>query len=139
MGILGLGLMAVGVGHSVAQTSRISEAIFAAPTQPAPEPFRPSPTGAALRSLALPGWGQSYNRQPLKAVIYGGAEAAFIYGIYRQDQLRAANARMGRSDIAAIYREDRNRLGWYLAGMIILAMVDAFVDAHLYGFDVKPI
>jgi hypothetical protein len=33
----------------------------------------PSPRGALLRSLALPGWGQIYNHQPLKApVIWAG-------------------------------------------------------------------
>ena len=49
--------------------------------------WRPSPTGAALRSLAFPGWGQVYVKQPLKAVIYAGIEQGFIYGIYRQHNL----------------------------------------------------
>ena len=32
--------------------------------------------GAVYRSLLLPGWGQVYNRQPVKAGLFAGAEAA---------------------------------------------------------------
>ena len=103
---------------------------------PDPE-WRPSPTGAALRSLAFPGWGQVYARQPLKAVIYGGIEQGFIYSIYHRHKLYNYYSMRGNEDLAEFYRNDRNRMGWYLAAAIILSVMDAFVDAHLYGFDIS--
>ena len=155
--------------------------------------WRPSPAGAALRSLALPGWGQMYARNPLKAVIYAGLEQGFIYGVYRQHKLfqhydltyqnynskyqnynskyqnyfsiyeyyeeigndslanyneglanlnkGLANLNKGFADnnerIANSYKNDRNRMMWYLTAALILSMMDAYVEAHLYGFDVS--
>jgi hypothetical protein len=98
----------------------------------------PSPTGAALRSLVLPGWGQAYVGRPLKAVFYSGAAEGLIYGIYREHRLYQFYNRRGDSDLAQAYQENRNRLGWYLTAAVILASMDAFVDAHLYRFDVSP-
>ncbi len=99
--------------------------------------WRPSPTGAALRSLVFPGWGQMYARQPLKAVIYSGIEQGFIYGIYRQDKLYRFYSARGEEATANVYRNDRNRLGWYLTATLIVSVMDAYVEAHLYGFDVS--
>jgi len=97
----------------------------------------PSPSGAALRSFVFPGWGQAYAQQPLKAVIYGGIEQGFIYGIYRQHKFYQYHKSKGNTRFANFYRNDRNRLGWYLTAAIILSVMDAFVDAHLYEFDVS--
>lgn len=99
--------------------------------------WRPSPTGAALRSLVFPGWGQIYARQPLKAVIYSGIEQGFIYGVYRQHKLYQYYESRDNKRLADVYKNDRNRMAWYLAAAIILSVMDAFVDAHLYGFDVS--
>ncbi|NQT34976.1 hypothetical protein HQ587_07295 [bacterium] len=99
--------------------------------------WRPSPTGAALRSLAFPGWGQMYAGSPLKAVIYASLEQGFIYGIYRQDKLYRFYSARGEDSIADVYLNDRNRLGWYLTATLILSVMDAYVEAHLYGFDVS--
>ncbi len=141
--------------------------------------WRPSPTGAALRSLAFPGWGQMYAGSPLKAVIYAGLEQGFIYGVYWQHKLfqhyyskyqnynskyqnyysiyehydsigndslanhneRLANLNKGLADynerLANPYKNDRNRMAWYLTAAIILSVMDAYVEAHLYDFDVS--
>jgi len=40
-----------------------------------------SPTGALLRSLALPGWGQIYTRSYIRGAIYGVGEVIFIGAI----------------------------------------------------------
>lgn len=46
-----------------------------------------TPRGAVLRSLAVPGWGQLYNGQPLKApVAAAGVVAAALYLVDRQRQ-----------------------------------------------------
>ncbi len=48
---------------------------------------RPSPTGALLRSLAVPGWGQVYNRQYLKApVVVGGMALLVGVVVYSNDR-----------------------------------------------------
>lgn len=135
--------------------------------------WRPSPTGAALRSLAFPGWGQMYAGSPLKAVIYSGIEQGFIYGVYWQHKLyqhyysiyqyhdsihqyydslpdshpdslenkRLADFNKELADynerLANPYKNDRNRMAWYLTAAIILSVMDAYVEAHLYGFDVS--
>lgn len=39
--------------------------------------------------------------------------------------------------MARSQKEDRNRLSWYLALSIIVSMMDAYVDAHLYNFEVS--
>ncbi len=99
--------------------------------------WKPSPSGAAFRSLAIPGWGQAYNGNPVKAVIYGGIEQALIYGMYRNHLLFKLYKGSDRESDAGYYSNERNRLTWYLAGAMILSIMDAFVDAHLYNFDVS--
>lgn len=42
-----------------------------------------SPRGALLRSAILPGWGQVYNGQPLKAPIIAGAIGGLAYTVIR--------------------------------------------------------
>lgn len=43
------------------------------------EPFRPDPTGALLRSVVFPGWGQFYNRSYVKAGVVAVGEGLLIY------------------------------------------------------------
>lgn len=99
--------------------------------------FSPSPTGAALRSLVFPGWGQMYNGAPVKAVIYGGIEQGLIYGIYRNHETWRYWVETGQADYAEFYRQQRNRMVWYLAGAVLASMVDAYVDASLSEFDIS--
>ncbi len=100
--------------------------------------FRPekkSPKGAAFRSLAIPGWGQYYNGQKIKAALALAAELGEIgTAIYWNVQ---AN---GTDDARAqfIYRDYRNQALWFLAGTILVSMLDAYVDAHLFDFDEGP-
>ncbi len=101
------------------------------------EPWTPTPVSAAFRSLFIPGWGQAYVKRPLKAVIYGGIEQTLIFSIYRKHRLYDYYDRRGESNIAGSQKEDRNRLSWYLALSIIVSMMDAYVDAHLYNFEVS--
>lgn len=45
--------------------------------------FTPNPTGALLRSLAFPGWGQLYNRKYVKAAAVAAGESFFLYFLLR--------------------------------------------------------
>ena len=108
-----------------------------------------NPTGAALRSLVIPGWGQLYTGHWFKALVYFGTDAGMIYGILRQDarymdylaqskEQKTDRLRSEYERVAAFYRDDRNRLIWWTAGWTLLATFDAFVEAHLYGFHIDP-
>jgi len=99
--------------------------------------WKPSPAGAAIRSLLFPGWGQIYARQPLKAVIYGGIQQGFMYGVYHEHKLHQYYKSIGDASRADFYENNRNRMGWYLTAALILSVMDAYVDAHLYNFDVS--
>jgi hypothetical protein len=94
-----------------------------------------NPTGAMLRSIAFPGWGQWYNGRRFKAVIVFGAEAGIIANTVYQNQM----VQKSQSDLEReFYLENRRLSNWWLAGAILLSMIDAYVDAHLYDFDEGP-
>jgi len=99
--------------------------------------WKPSPTGAAFRSALLPGWGQTYVDSPIKAAIYGGIEFGLVIAVYRQHRRYEQFQHLGQERQAEVYRDNRNRMSWYLTAAVILSMMDAFVDAHLYDFDVS--
>jgi hypothetical protein len=90
-----------------------------------------------LRSMVVPGWGQLYNGKPLKALIYAGAQLGFIWGAHVQNDRYHYYRHLGWEVDADFYKNDRNRQLWWLFGVTLLSMGDAFVDAHLYGFDIS--
>ncbi len=53
------------------------------------EVLKPNPTGALLRSIAFPGWGQLYNRKYIKAGIIAIGEGLLIY--YMEKNRERAN------------------------------------------------
>ncbi len=99
-------------------------------------------TGLTAVMLAIgfmsPAWGQLYNRKYVKALIIGGAEIGFAYGVYYQHRRYKKAKREGNDVAAAFYKDDRNRLGWWLAGIILYSMADAYADAHLWDFELSP-
>jgi hypothetical protein len=127
-----------------------------------------STTGAVFRSLAVPGWGQWYNESHLKAVSFLALETFFIYRIFQNNSSMLAAKRAGdaspyqydrdRRGLAApesydrfvpvvvrdtfreehFYRSNRNKLVWWLAGVKLLSLGDAYVDAQLFDIDISP-
>jgi hypothetical protein len=93
----------------------------------ADKPMR-SPWGAVTRSAMIPGWGQVYNDEYLKAGIALLLVADFGRKVY------VNNIRYQRTGIKA-YRDWRMTNSWYLGLTYFLAMVDSYVDAYLYRFD----
>lgn len=108
-----------------------------------------SPTGAALRSLAFPGWGQLYVKHYIQAPVFFGAAGFLWFNIisnhvdYKnyEDQLaqyqdpdsyeyQVANSKM----VAAVDNRDLSIL--YLLGVYVLSIVDAYAGAHLYDFKI---
>lgn len=100
-----------------------------------PASKKKNPTGAAFRSLAIPGWGQYYNGQKIKAALAMAAEigeiGTAIYWNRRAQQVSDPQEKF-------IYQDYRNQALWFLAGTIILSMLDAYVDGHLADFDEGP-
>lgn len=105
----------------------------------------PPPGRAAFQSLVLPGFGQAANRKWIKAVGFAGAYGGLLFwGIsLNQDKQEA----MGRLHAGAaeelrqlqnevdILEDQRNAKFWFVGLTMLLSMADAYVDAHLSGFD----
>ncbi len=106
-----------------------------------------SPWGAVLRSSILPGWGQIYNQSYWKAPIIWGAIGWFGYNWvlnnrnyhdYKNLYINSVNS--GQENflykrIRDFYRDQRDLFAIYLGLTYFLNMVDAYVDAHLFIFD----
>ncbi len=112
-----------------ASTPRDSSAIRLAPKK------RSSPRSVMLRSVVVPGWGQYYNRQYLKAALVCGAEVGLVAtAIYWNGKANGASSR----DDKLFYQNNRNTANWFLLGTVLLSMLDAYVDASLADFDESP-
>lgn len=108
-----------------------------------------SPTGAVLRSLALPGWGQyyvgSYWKAPLFFAGWGTVvffiidnhikyvDAADEYANYTGTNLIEKNYLFRKREYFRDYR-DLNAL--YLLGIYIVSTIDAYVGANMFEFNV---
>jgi len=97
-----------------------------------------STTGAVLRSLAVPGWGQLYNESYVKAFAFAALEGTLIISASHEHDEMMRFKTGGDFILEKHYRNSRNKLLWWLAGTILLSMGDAYVDAQLYGLDVSP-
>lgn len=108
-----------------------------------------APWKVMARSAIVPGWGQLYNHQPLKAVVVVGAEGTLValalHELKLQNDARQRAADFGvlgdapAESLATLEAEThRNRkiswIWWTLAAHL-LSMADAYVDAHLSTFD----
>lgn len=87
-----------------------------------------SPWGAVLRSAVLPGWGQVYNEKYIKGVLAFGVNGVLAWRIADyQKRWKDTNIESNR--------EKRNLFSWYLGLAYLITMVDAYVDATLFGFE----
>lgn len=113
--------------------------------------MKKSPTVAVLLSAVLPGAGQFYNQSYWKIPIIMGLAGYFGYGYidnnnkfkdYR-DQYSATitpEDPYGDQNLKALrdfYRNQRDDFVWYFITVYVINLVDAYVDAHLFDFDVK--
>ncbi len=109
--------------------------------------MKKSPTGALLRSAVLPGWGQFYNESYWKIPIIWGASGWFIYmwnngnNLYKKYQTLYHQSLNGipndnYKSLRNIYRDNRDQFAIYLGITYLLNIIDAYVDAHMFDFDV---
>jgi len=103
-----------------------------------------SPWLAVLQSAVVPGLGQIYNESYIKAPIIWGGIALLVYGwsynyelywdykkLYLQTEIE--NYRTNRD----FYRDQRDLFTIYIGLVYLLNLVDAYVDAHLFDFNVE--
>lgn len=109
-----------------------------------------SPTGAIVRSLVIPGWGQVYVENYWKAPIVFGGFVGVGYVVYwNHDNYKSAideiDAYSGDDEFELenlknkrdFYRDQRDLSGLYLMGVYVIATVDAYVGAHLFDHNVN--
>lgn len=124
------------MSDSLAKIEQSPDSVVTADTVQPAMVKRRSPAGAMWRSFIFPGWGQLYNRKYVKSLIIGGGEIALIAAIYIQEERRKDAKKAGDDYSANFYRNDRQRMTWWLAGVVLYSMADAYVDAQLADFDI---
>ncbi len=119
-----------------------------------------STLAATLLSVVIPGGGQIYNGSYWKIPIIYGLQGFFIYewiqnnNSYKsfraqlEDSLKVAGPPPWSSQeqyyISSLqgyrdaYRDQRDSYAWYMAGVAVLSILDAYIDAELSGFDISP-
>jgi hypothetical protein len=111
-----------------------------------------SGTVAMLASMVLPGAGQIYNQSYWKAPVVWGFGTYFyliyhdqnnLYHQYRDRYAASVDSTNplgdpGLKDKRKFYFSQRNTFGWYLAITYLINIVDAYVDASLFNFEVSP-
>jgi hypothetical protein len=111
-----------------------------------------SPGTAVLLSAILPGAGQVYTGRYWKVPIVLGFCGYFAYeviklndsyksaqGKYTESVNKGENNGQGSAQLVYerdFYRDERDRFGFYFLLTYLLNIVDAYVDASLFGFDV---
>jgi len=121
----------------------------AADSAPVPAPAAgdtgPPPGRVVLQSMVLPGWGQFSNHKWLKAAVCAGAYGGLVgWGISLNQDVQDAVGRLHAAPEAEqptlqgevdSLKDSRNAKFWFAGLTMLLSMVDAYVDAHLYHFD----
>jgi hypothetical protein len=109
-----------------------------------------SATGAMIRSALIPGWGQLYNQSYWKIPVVWGFFGYFAYvAIYYNNQYKdyttltdkAVAENWANKDnykkVRDQYRDLRDSFFVYMGLTYLVNIVDAYVDAHLFDFDVS--
>ncbi len=110
-----------------------------------------SPLEAVLLSAAVPGLGQIYLDQVWKVPIIWGLVGGFLYGAVLQngryhDAQHSVDTSYADSNlfyahqwesIREFYRDDRDKWIIYIGLAYIATILDAYIAANLYDFDVS--
>lgn len=107
-----------------------------------------SPWQAVIKSAIVPGFGQIYNESYWKVPIIWGFIGWFGYNVWLNDnryqdyrKLYQQSIEQGQENfvykrIREFYRDQRDLFAIYLGLTYFLNLVDAYVDAHLFNFDI---
>jgi hypothetical protein len=103
-----------------------------------------SPWGAVLRSAIIPGWGQFYNESYLKIPIIWGLGIWFgyewkqnndLYKYYTEKYIETGSE-IDKSN-RTFYEDQRDLFTIYMVITYLANLIDAYVDANLFDFDVS--
>ena len=97
----------------------------------------PSPTGAMIKSLLIPGLGQiSLGRKLTAAVFVAFEGAALAMVIKSQRELNDARAVSGGEETPLVTEKIRKREDWLVLMGVnhVLSGIEAYVSAHLWDF-----
>jgi hypothetical protein len=110
--------------------------------------YRISPRTAFLRSLVLPGWGQSSIGAPGRGAVYFALESGSLWMVYKSNQklqeakelerVRHADGTLDPERTLPLVRARRNeREDWITLSVfwLFFSGADAYVAAHLRDFD----
>ena len=103
-------------------------------------------------SAALPGLGQMYDEAYWKVPVIVGLGSYWVYEWIKQnDKYRDYRDRYNQSLVTLpssgdkslltardFYLDQRDKFAWFLGALYFLNLVDAYVGANLYDFDVGP-
>jgi hypothetical protein len=110
-----------------------------------PETVRPNGARSLVASAAYPGLGQLLNGAEVKAAVIGAAEAFLIARLVLEDRRTRNSFRRyletGESRYFRDYSDHfdrRQTFVWWALAAVLYGLADAYVDAHLVGFDERP-
>ncbi len=118
--ILGIYLLVSLLNAQTADTSRIKAKSL--------NRYYKSTGMAMILSAIIPGGGQIYCQNYLKAIIISGTEVTLGYFAYQNHQ-KFTNTQNN------IYKDKRNNYLWWLATIKVLSIADAYVSAQMYKFN----
>lgn len=95
---------------------------------------------AMLLTTLIPGGGQFYTERYFKGIIVGGAQSYIIYrGIQTQLRLNDLDRELDLSpteqEEKQMLLDQRREIAWWMALVWTIGILDAYVDAQLYGFE----
>lgn len=117
------------------------------PVKARPDDRRVEGAKVLVASAVYPGLGQLMNGSEYKAAIVTAIEAALVTGLVVEDRRARNSLRLYEQTRDARYYDDYSRhfdrrqtLIWWVVIAALYGLTDAYVDAHLSGFeeDVRP-
>ena len=106
---------------------------------------RPHGTTAMVASAVHPGLGQLLNGAEYKAAIICAVETFLVAGLVVEDRRARNSLRLYKQtaddrhyDEYSEHFDRRQALVWWAAVAALYGLADAYVDAHLVGFDDSP-
>lgn len=96
-----------------------------------------TPLGAFVRSLVLPGWGQTVVGRPFRGAVYFGAEAASLFMVFKAQSKLAAARRAEPPNEDLVDARSGERENWIVLSAFIafLSGLDAWVSTQFWDFE----
>lgn len=112
--------------------------------------MKKSPWGAVLRSAVIPGFGQFYNESYWKIPVVWGTLGYLGYlwvdqndkykiyrDLYNQSLIADPPGNENYYKLREGYKDQRDLVAVFIGLTYFLNLVDAYVDAHLFDFDIS--